>query len=39
MKGYMQYIPDFGMGWGLILCIALAIVAGIYVMIRKNSRT
>jgi hypothetical protein len=40
MNGFMQYIPELGMGWGLILGIAiLVIVVGIYVRIRKNSRT
>jgi len=38
--GNIQYIPDLGMGWGLILGIAiLVIVVGIYVRIRKKSGT
>jgi hypothetical protein len=37
IKGSMQYIQDFGLGWGLILGIAImVIVVGIYARIRKN---
>jgi hypothetical protein len=40
MNGYKEYISDLGMGWGLILGTAfLVIIVGIYVKIRKNSRT
>jgi len=40
MTLFQEYISDLGMGWGLILGIAfLVIVVGIYVKIRKNSRT
>jgi len=40
LKGYGEYISDMGMGWGLILGIAfLVIIIGIYIKIRKNSRT
>lgn len=39
MNGYMQYIPDWGMGWGLVFIIAIMVIlVGIYVRIRKNSR-
>jgi len=34
------YFAEFGMGWGIMLGIAfLVIVVGIYVKIRRNSRT
>jgi hypothetical protein len=40
MKDFLAYVPDMGMGgWGLILCIALAVVVGIYLLIKKSSRT
>jgi hypothetical protein len=39
INGNMHYIPALGMGWGLILGIAiLVIVVGIYIKIRKNNR-
>jgi hypothetical protein len=40
LNGFKEYISDLGMGWGIILGIAiLVILTGIYVKIRKNSRT
>jgi len=40
LNGYKEYISDMGMVWGLILGIAfMVIVIGLYVKIRKNSRT
>jgi len=40
MTLYKEYIAVLGMGWGLILGIAfMVIVIGLYVKIRKNSRT
>jgi hypothetical protein len=33
----MQYIPEMGMGWGIIIFIAiLVVVVGIYAKIRKR---
>jgi hypothetical protein len=40
LNKYKEYILDLGMGWGLILGIVfMVIIVGLYVKIRKNSRT
>lgn len=40
MNGFTGYVSELGMGWGLILGIAvLVVVVGFYVKIRKNSGT
>ncbi len=40
MNGFMRYVPELGREWGLIIIVTIVVIGiGIYLRIRKNSRT